>query len=55
VAREESADLIAIGTHGRRGFPHLLLGSVAEDVIRHAPCPVMTARLFPRRPLDGTS
>lgn len=35
-------DLIVLGTHGRRGLQKLLLGSVAEDIFRHAPCPVMT-------------
>jgi nucleotide-binding universal stress UspA family protein len=37
-----SADLIVIGTHGRRGLAHALLGSVAEKVVRTAPCPVLT-------------
>jgi nucleotide-binding universal stress UspA family protein len=36
------ADLIVIGTHGRRGFQRLLLGSVTESVLREAPCPVLT-------------
>jgi nucleotide-binding universal stress UspA family protein len=36
-------DLIAIGTHGHRGFRRLLLGSVAESTIRHAPCSVLVA------------
>ena len=31
-----------MGTHGRRGFSHLLVGSVAEQLMRHAPCPVLT-------------
>ena len=35
-------DLIVMGTHGRRGVPHLLLGSVAEHTVRHATCPVLT-------------
>lgn len=38
------ADLIMIGTHGRRGFDHLLMGSVAEGVIRTAPVPVLLIR-----------
>lgn len=43
-ATERKADLIVIGTHGRTGVKHLLLGSVAEHVIRTAPCPVLTVR-----------
>ena len=39
-----SADLVVIGTHGRRGFNHLLLGSVAEGVIRLATKPVLICR-----------
>lgn len=42
VAAERRADLIVIGTHGRTGFRHLLLGSVAEKTVRLAPCPVLT-------------
>jgi nucleotide-binding universal stress UspA family protein len=38
------ADLIVIGTHGRRGLSRLILGSVAEDVVRRAPCPVLAVR-----------
>jgi nucleotide-binding universal stress UspA family protein len=38
------ADLIALGTHGRRGIDHLLLGSVAEHVLRSAHCPVLVVR-----------
>ena len=38
------ADLIVIGTHGRSGLSHALLGSVAEKVVRKAPCPVLTVR-----------
>jgi nucleotide-binding universal stress UspA family protein len=44
VAREEGVDLIVMGTHGRTGVRHLLLGSVAEEVTGHAPCPVFTVR-----------
>lgn len=43
AAETGSHDLIAIGTHGHRGFRRLLLGSVAESVIRHAPCSVLVA------------
>jgi nucleotide-binding universal stress UspA family protein len=39
------ADLIAMGTHGRRGLSRALIGSVAEAVVRRAPCPVLTVRL----------
>jgi nucleotide-binding universal stress UspA family protein len=44
TAREEGADYIVMGTHGRGGLNRLLLGSVADRVIRLAPCPVMTVR-----------
>jgi universal stress protein A len=43
-ARETHADLIVMGTHGRSGLGHLLLGSVAERVVRTATCPVLTWR-----------
>lgn len=43
-AGEHEVDLIVIGSHGRRGFSHLLLGSVAERVVRTAGCPVLTVR-----------
>jgi nucleotide-binding universal stress UspA family protein len=41
-----NADLIVMGTHGRRGIAHLMRGSVAEAVLRQAPCPVIAARRF---------
>ena len=41
-ARQQKVDLIVMGTHGRRGLAHLLLGSVAEHMLRGAPCPVLT-------------
>jgi len=44
AARVRGADLIALGTHGRTGFGHWLLGSVAEGVMRHATCDVLIAR-----------
>jgi nucleotide-binding universal stress UspA family protein len=50
VARNRSCDLIVMGTHGRTGLQHLLIGSVAEGVVRLAPCPVLTARLPNRGP-----
>jgi nucleotide-binding universal stress UspA family protein len=43
-AQDLSADLIVMGTHGRRGLKHLLLGSVAAEVVRAAPVPVLTVR-----------
>lgn len=44
VADEVKADAIVMATHGRTGLGHLLLGSVAERVVREAPCPVLTIR-----------
>ena len=43
-AREWGIDLIVMGTHGRGGFAHLLMGSVSERVVQTAPCPVLTVR-----------
>lgn len=45
VAEERRFGLIVMGTHGRTGFAHFLLGSVAEKVVRKAPCPVITVPL----------
>jgi len=42
IVAENGVDLIVVGTHGRTGLGKLLLGSVAEDILRHAPCPVLT-------------
>jgi nucleotide-binding universal stress UspA family protein len=42
VAKETGADMIAMGTHGRRGVAHFMLGSVAERVVRLSPVPVLT-------------
>lgn len=44
AAKEIRADLIVLGTHGRTGLAHMLIGSVAERVVRHAPCPVLTVK-----------
>jgi nucleotide-binding universal stress UspA family protein len=44
AAAEWQADLIVMGTHGRTGLAHVLMGSVAEKVVRLAPCPVLTLR-----------
>jgi nucleotide-binding universal stress UspA family protein len=46
VAEDDSCDLIVMGTHGRTGLPRLLVGSVAEQVLRRASCPVLTVK-FP--------
>jgi len=43
-ARDAAIDLIVMGTHGRGAVAHLLMGSVAERVVRTAPCPVLTVR-----------
>ena len=43
-AREAAVDLIIVGTHGRHGLAHFFLGSVAQHVVRAAPCPVLTIR-----------
>jgi nucleotide-binding universal stress UspA family protein len=43
-AKEANIDLIIMGTHGRSGLAHVLLGSVSERVVRKAPCPVLTVR-----------
>jgi nucleotide-binding universal stress UspA family protein len=44
VARARATDLIVMGTHGRGGFAHMVLGSVAERVVRTAPCAVLTVK-----------
>jgi nucleotide-binding universal stress UspA family protein len=49
AARSTNADLVAMGTHGRSGLRHLLLGSTAERVVQHAPCPVLTIRRPPEK------
>jgi universal stress protein A len=50
IAEAEKVDLIVMATHGRTGFSHLFMGSVAERVVRTAPCPVLTIR-----PAGGTA
>lgn len=44
LAIEIGADLVVVGTHGRKGFERFLVGSVAERVVRYAPCPVLVVR-----------
>lgn len=43
-ARQQNIDLIVLATHGRTGLSHIIMGSVAETVVRSAPCPVLTVR-----------
>jgi nucleotide-binding universal stress UspA family protein len=44
TAKEREIDMIVIGSHGRTGISHMMLGSVSEKVVRKAPCPVLTIR-----------
>ena len=44
LAKDNGASLIVLSSHGRSGVKHFLLGSVAERVVRHAPCPVLVMR-----------
>lgn len=44
-AADHECDLIVMATHGRTGLAHMVLGSTAEQVVRHAPCPVLTLRV----------
>jgi len=44
VARKQRADLVVLSTHGFTGLDHLIMGSTAERVVRHAPCPVLVVR-----------
>jgi nucleotide-binding universal stress UspA family protein len=55
AAREEDSDLIAMGTQGRTGLDHVLVGSTAERVIKTAPCPVLAVRTPSPRAQDGVS
>ena len=52
VGASSHADLIVLGTHGTTGLARLLMGSVAEDVLRRAPCPVLTVRAHPKSAED---
>jgi len=51
LATDKNADLIVMATHGRSGLSHVLMGSTAEQVVRSAPCPVLTLR----QPKQGKS
>jgi len=53
VAKSLPADIIIISTHGRSGLMHAFLGSVAEHVVRHSPCPVLVVRECEREFLAG--
>lgn len=54
LAEEEHADMIIMGTHGRTGLTRLLMGSVAEAVVRRAPCPVLTYKQQTETPVSET-
>lgn len=51
IADAERADLVVVGTHGRKGLPRFVLGSVAEAIVRQSPCTVLVARAV--EPWDG--
>jgi len=53
AANESAADLIIISTHGHTGLKHVLVGSTAERVVRHAPCPVLVVREREHDFVDG--
>ena len=55
TAKSKKCDLIVMGTHGRSGVTHLLLGSVAEKVVRSATCPVMTVRVTEPKKRDAAA
>lgn len=53
VAKDQNFDLIVISTHGHTGLKHVVLGSTAENVVRHAPCPVLTVRVEEHEFVNG--
>ncbi|MFO8098023.1 MAG: universal stress protein [Salinibacter sp.] len=55
IAESEDADLVVMGTHGRRGVQRAIYGSVAEEILRTAPCPVFTARVRDEGPSATTT
>lgn len=56
AAADLHIDLIVMGTHGRTGFSRVLFGSVTEEVLRKAPCPVLTVKTpFPINPTEATT
>jgi nucleotide-binding universal stress UspA family protein len=48
-AEDNKVDLIVLGTHGRKGIDRVLFGSTAEQILRNAPCPVLSVRLQPEK------
>ena len=55
VAAETHADMIVMGTHGRKGFARAILGSVTEEIVRRAPCPVLAIRAGMPLPKETTA
>jgi nucleotide-binding universal stress UspA family protein len=56
AAQATQCDLIVMGTHGRTGLSRLLMGSVAEKVLRSAPCPVLTVKVpLPEEPASSVA
>lgn len=57
LVRKLKADLIVVSTHGRTGLDHMIMGSVAEKLVRYSPCPVLTvrAKLKPQRSRERRS
>ena len=55
LAKERNVDLIMVTTHGYTGLKHVLMGSTAERVVRHAPCPVLTVRQHEHEFVDAPS
>jgi len=53
MAEDEGADLVILGSHGRSGLSRAFLGSVAERVVRHAPCPVLVVRVRHAKEPEG--
>ena len=53
LAERERADLIVMSTHGRTGLDHMLMGSVTEKVVAHAPCPVLSIPAMSRRKISA--
>ncbi len=54
-AKDNQIDLVVMGTHGRTGISRLLMGSVAEGVVRNAPCPVLTIKQPANEPAESAS